>query len=289
LAQVRRNGNASKLLVSSLLVLLPLLSSGYGVSQTVTTFTSVGTTTSSFTNTVTSSFPVQTSYLTSTQQQTILAETFTIDAPSPNHCYYYAYHFTGAKGDHITGQMSSTVPVNVYMMTEKSYDTWEAEGRCQVTVSTIINTVVSNPKAIDKILPADGTYYFVFVLYEAVAPADVQFYILGPSTTFTLTSTAYSATMQTFVAAATLTATNIYTTEVPQSALGSIDPMLLGAIAVVVVIIIVGFILYRSRSRKPTPDKPMATTQAARTCPKCGATPLAGSKFCYNCGAATGD
>lgn len=267
--------STSKLVTALLLLaIIPVLLRSQNVSSQ-----SLTTTRETFTQMVAST--VNTVTLSSTQtihlsfnDASWYTSTFSIDGTDNQYCGVYGHmKFYATKSQRIFGALSSSLPINFYLMTEAAYQNWVASKSCPVH-KPLVASADSKSYALDWTAPQDGSYEFMF-LNENVAQVSVTFV---PQTTQIKTEsyTIYSLSSQTLISSQTFTVSLV---TFDQTSLIIITPVLVAIIAIE---------MWRTM-RQPHGQPKRRRSSSRISCPKCGSINPRDNNFCGNCAAAISD
>lgn len=85
--------------------------------------------------------------------------------PTHGVCGIYTYQeFTGAAGQVLTGSVSASSAVNVYLMTGTEFNAWRQEtftGATCTPVTEVTGQLNTTSYSLDATIPVTGTYYLV--------------------------------------------------------------------------------------------------------------------------------
>jgi hypothetical protein len=284
-------------IVLSMLLVLPaiaLLLTPSVSSQSYTTITSWTTETSQVTSSTYSTFAVATTTLTSTVTNTY-NYSFTIPALSARACHYNYIAFANlTAGDRLVGQVVTSSVMDFYVMSSAQFQGFHGPCNKQYPALVTANNVVSS-YSLDWVVPADGTYYFVFFNYASWGQGTNQ--VVGSFSLEFLVPVSYPYSRYTTMThlitfAITETAGSMYSSTVQTSPWSSLPMTYIEYLVVIVVLgaIAVGAILLSGkRARKPAAAKARGKVKAKKEvqfCINCGAELPRDSKFCNRCGSA---
>jgi ribosomal protein L40E len=186
--------------------------------------------------------------------------------------------------------ITSDTEVSFFVLSSDAYNAWINQKSCNVD-NPIEETYAVTSYSSDVVIPKDGVYEFLFLNFSKTRDAGVKFsaliaanaVVVSSIETKYITLQSYSTGTDSRFATRTLTSTSIGTEQVGMFSMG--DQSLLLIVAVVAIVaVVVGFMLYRSRSRKGAPT--IARQQTAGSfCINCSNPLPQGAKFCNKCGA----
>lgn len=254
-----------------------------GVGQSLTTIMKTVTTPVVVVDTVSST--VGTTQSSSTIAQTSAYSTPFVIQPTQGRysCIYQELPFTASKGEAISVDVKSSIPISVYIMTAADYQAWVTGNSCTVASSVLYSRQQVSTVLIDMIAPSTGDYDLLFLNVSPSSSANVSVGFQGVSQGFTAISV---PVVKGFLVTKTQNATNILT--VVQTV--TIEPLQqYGPLAILVVLILtIVLVGLRRRSLK---QKPEAATTAVpvkgKFCGDCGRPILMEAKFCPVCGSST--
>jgi ribosomal protein L40E len=164
--------------------------------------------------------------------------------------------FSATAEQEVTGELTSSVPINFYLMNETQLQDWLSTHLCPVT-STLVRDENIQSYNLDWTSPQNGTYAFVF-LNENYTAANVSF---SPHTIYPVETYYMIYSTSTIVTSNTISTFN--------------DQLLL--LLTTIFVVIVGLEI-RSRIESKTKKS------GKNFCVECGSELPLKSKFCNNCG-----
>lgn len=230
-------------------------------------------------------------------QSNATSTTMTIQQPPPGGCAMLPLAFSAHANDIITGTFQSDVSISFFIL---SLNDFNALQDCRLSSSARPlfiqeNIAGSNNPYRTRLIPADGTYYFVFTFinsnphqlltgYATVAlsfPASVNLTVPGASSTMVSSnliemttalslSTSTTISPSTSISTSALATVRIAETVQAQWYADIAQPyMILGGIgATIVIVFIVVLVMMRRRGRvTPAPTRPAAPTSTQATPP----------------------
>lgn len=278
------------LLLFAIFPALLILPTGSG--QVLSSFTTILTVTTQVVTTDTFYSTVGTTRGVSTVFHTAYSNQVTVDATGGTvACNYKALRFTASKGDAVSLDVKTSIPISIYIMSADDYRTWMSQKSCVALGSSLYNKQVSGRVLIDMIAPSNGDYDLVFLNASSSTPANVDVNFVSASQTVTSVSL---PVVSAFPVTGTYTATSTVTTVQATAGQSLLEQYGLPIVAVILMLG-VGFLLSKRRSRTKT----KATTAAAplevrapvsdKFCGDCGSPIPADAQFCGECGASTKD
>lgn len=271
-----------KLCIAILLVLPILFAQSPIAAQSFTTITNITTLTSQTTRTAYSIFTSGTSYSTTTVSPILLDSTVQVTPPENGRfCRIEFVNFDAVAHVQISGTITATSNVQVYLVSDASYQAWlSSENRyCDPSDSNVpVLTSLGPGKSFNwKWTPsADGTYWFFVDNSDTVQSPTVHLLLVSQPVATTQANYVYATVQNTIVGTHTETMTSYQTQQIQNLLPSTGNTTWITIIAVIVIIAVVAFLLLRARGR--------AKTTRAR-CIKCGAELLPRAKFCKKCGA----
>ena len=277
-----------------LIAVIPVILSVSSVqAQTATTtLTTLQTYTTEFTTMSTGFFPIET--VSTTSQRMLYSGPFALSGSTAGYgCWAEHFPFPGMPGQVLTGEVSSNAAISFYVMTEEAYSEWAATKKCAVNVPTVLTKegILSSP--INIVIPTNSTYEFLFLNFNKVGPANVEFDAgyAGQASAATIASTILTFSTQTSVLTTTESRLLVYTEQIlsqssqVQKPIPSLEPTIaLGAALGIIAVVFLAYI-YRHRTAGKQ-AKISQFTGNKGVCVHCGAKLPRDSKFCNKCGSA---
>jgi hypothetical protein len=239
-----------------LIAVIPVILSVSNVqAQTATTLTTLRTYTTEFTAVSTGFFPIET--VSTTSQRMLYSGPFALSGSTAGYgCWAEHFPFPGMPGQVLTGEVSSNAAISFYVMTEEAYSEWAATKKCAVNVPTVLTKegILSSP--INIVIPTDSTYEFLFLNFNKVGPATVDFDVgyLGQASAATIASTILTFSTQTSVLTSTESRLLVYTEQMSSSQSSqetpapSVEPSIALGVALGIIAVVFLAYIYRHRS-----------------------------------------
>jgi len=268
-----------------LLAVLPVfLSAPTPHSQTFTTITSLRTITkeSTVTTVLTESTTATSHYPVLKVRTAYKTDALVINrVPDTHGCYVWYFDFTAKKNEILATDLTSSIPIGFYVLSDEYFETWRKVGLCDVK-GALAGDTLTQEYYHALVIPSDGEYHLILMNYSHGNVARVKFVSQIIGVVFTSRSTR----TETYLTTTTQVLTSVWTAEVgfpPQQ-----NILLVGAL-VVVVVIVTALVVVRMSKRRQTPQSERPRTlQPVQTqlkhCVECGKHLPAGAKSCPDCG-----
>ena len=256
--------------------------------QTFTTVTNVLTTTGFFTSTVYSTNIIGTTTQTIVSTNTLVSTTDSLWIQM-NKCWFDDWNITIDPGT--TALIGTIGPpstiVDFYIMNRQQYASFNHSDCGSTPYEAEVAVYRLTTYSLNWQNPPPGWYYLIFAL-DRQAPASMTV-----TTPFTLeatsnqeqTSTVYNVVTNQLALTSTQTVSSTQVTQVATGLSFGVDPTLIGAIVVVVIVILAALYFVRSRP-KVKESRTTSSLSDRQFCLNCGKPLPAGSKFCNKCGTA---
>jgi hypothetical protein len=222
-------------------------------SQTYTTVTSANTATITGTYTQTSAYAIATTTITATSTDKIYNKTIVASAQGIGYCHITEYQkFEAHATDNIRISFVASQSVSFYILSDDQWKAYVGSGPkyCDPkdSGSSYLLAAPLTPSYTQQWTPGkDGTYW---LLLETYSDPDTKVSLsLTRQYVQVVTSVIQGTTVNQLLITATRTATTMSTGTVAPSLGVAFDPTAMIGIVVVIVILIVGFVVYRSRSK----------------------------------------
>jgi hypothetical protein len=202
-------------------------------------------------------------------------------------CIYQALRFTASKGEAISVDVKSSIPISIYIMTADDYRAWVAGSSCAVASSVLYSRQQVSTVLVDMLAPSSGDYDLVFLNLSSSSSANVSVGFQGVSQGLTTVSVpVVTGFLVTGTYTATRDLTEVQTVSNPISMLQQ-NWVMLGIVIVVVLVLLVFAFRRRSRRGEVEVAAIVPSTKALtgkRFCENCGRENPSDSKFCKYCG-----
>ena len=168
---------------------------------------------------------------------------------------YFVQPFNGTAGEVLTGSISASGPVNIYVMTSTVYQAWEhqvvAGGTCTPS-SSVASQISTRSYSMNIMVPAAGTYdLVVHNLSESTVTAQVTANLVTAAPSL-VTMVAYSTVTQPMVQ--TLMQTSTQTLQITAQTMSS-GPDMTTIAAIIFAIIIIAAAAYIAKTRQSKNQK----------------------------------
>ncbi len=177
--------------------------------------------------------------------------------------------FTLTQGEALSFDVTSNIPISIYIMTANDYQAWANGSTCAAGSSVLYSRQQVSSDYIDMIAPSSGDYYLVLLNLSPTRSASVN---VGYTDIYQAVTTVPVPAVTEFATTETQTATSRLTEVQPVT-----EPLQqYGLYAIILVLVLaLGLLALRRRSSKKTVG---TATVAAKQ-----AAPISG-KFCGDCG-----
>jgi hypothetical protein len=88
------------------------------------------------------------------------------------HCEFWTLNFTGSQGQLVTGNFTSTIALNFYIVQDSSYKTWLNEGSCGNASDAVTSQLSTMGYSFSAILPSSGSWDIILVNLSNSRDAD---------------------------------------------------------------------------------------------------------------------
>lgn len=221
-------------------------------SQTYTTVTNVNTVTTTGTYTQMSAYPVATTTVTRTSTDILFNRTFVAQRPGSNaYCTWQQTSFDLGAGQRIQGNFTASQGVDFFIFTDNEYTAWKAAGLCdpkERAKGAEVSRYSLMSSTFDYTPQTTGKYWFAFNNYPG-QDTKISLTVIRQYAQV-VTAVSQATTSNQLLITATRTTSTMSTGTIAQvSPPVALDPLVMIGIVIVIVALIAGFVVYRSRSK----------------------------------------
>jgi hypothetical protein len=169
------------------------------------------------------------------QRQQLFNNAFkVISATGTNlHCQFWTLNFTASQGQLVSGNFTSTIALNFFIVQDSSYKTWLSQGSCGNAPDAVTSQLSTTSYSFSAILPSPGSWDIVLVNLSNSRDADGFMSAYLGAAGYTTTQESLSTT--TLTSAVTSASTATPTTSIPGFPVESIAlGMVVGLVALMI-------------------------------------------------------
>jgi hypothetical protein len=159
-------------------------------------------------------------------------------------CQRWNFTFTGVQGQYVSGNFTSDIPLDFYLVQDSRYQGWLTSGNCGNAEDAIVSTRAATSYHFGNVLPNSGNWDLVLVNFSNSRDADGTIVAYVSSGSYTITQLLFSTVTTTIQpASTTIPSTSTAATVSPTN----IQGFPIGSIAIGLMAGLVALLLLRHR------------------------------------------